>query len=195
MNGTTTPGDDELSTTDELDDDSVQAGSKRKRKASNKANGASRRRSGRASIKQPPDDTSLDKQPHRRSSRRNAAGGLEGEGSDTRATKRLRRGSVGSTAAVSISVAADPTAALSSLSINGAATTGPKTSVLKPGERVIDIAGKKKSKVCPTFHTQSNTHLTTLALHRSFGSTLLKAVQRHRPNQILRCKQELRQLH
>ncbi|KAG8864061.1 hypothetical protein FRB96_006934 [Tulasnella sp. 330] len=148
MNSTTTPGDDELSSTDELDDDSVQAGSKRKRKAPSKANGAARRKSGRGTIKQPPDETSLDKQPQRRSARRSAAGGPEGEGSDTRATKRLRRGgSVGSSAAFSSSVAADPTAALSSLSINGVATAGaPKTSALKPGERVIDIAGKKKSK-------------------------------------------------
>lgn len=150
MNGTTTPGDDELSSTDELDDDSAQAGSKRKRKAPSRANGAARRRSGRASIKQPLDETSLDKQPQRRSTRRSAAGGPEGEGSDTRAAKRLRRASVGSSAAVSTSAAADPAAALSSLSINGAATTtgAAKTSVLKPGERVIDLAGKKKSKVC-----------------------------------------------
>ncbi|KAG9001913.1 hypothetical protein FRB94_004445 [Tulasnella sp. JGI-2019a] len=144
MNGTTTPGDDELSAMDDDDNDSVKTGSKRKRKAPSKTNGTGRRRGGRGDLKQPSDDVGSERQPQRRSARRSAA---EADGSDARVTKRLRGASVGSSITANASAVVDPTTALSTLTINGKPSNGNiKSSILKPGERVIDLAGKKKSK-------------------------------------------------
>ena len=147
------------------DDDDPEVGSSRTKKGKSVAKGRSNgssgsRRGGRPSHKRGLDEEPAPSRGERRSARRSTVTSApnpasDGEESDYRPPKRSRMSSVGSSLADSSASAPDKvSAAVASMSINGTngakASNGRGLSTLRPGEKVQELPGKKKSKVCPS---------------------------------------------